>query len=142
MKTWITEQKQTKNLPIVDQVVMFSLSKPFRLSTRYHKPLVYMYKVVLIKSLYYYSISVLMPGGPLQKLDRSYWLSSVYRTEELPNEKGNKYKQKLDAHLLNEITSIRDRPLEIYGGGEGGGGFLAAGIFFVIKFLVWTFFRP
>ena len=51
---------------------MFSLSEPSRLPMRYHKPLVYTYKVVLIELLYYYSISVLMPGGRLQKLDRSY----------------------------------------------------------------------
>ena len=75
---------------------------------RYHKPLVYTYKVVLIELLYYYSISALMPGGLLQKIDRSYWLLSG----ELPNKKGNKYKEQLDAHLLNEITSIRDGPLE------------------------------
>ena len=65
---------------------MFSLSKPSRLSTRYHKPLVYTYKVVLIELLYYYSISALIPGGLLQKID----------------------KEQLDAHLLNEITCIRD----------------------------------
>lgn len=75
MKTWINEQKQItkqkkKNLRIVDQFVIFSLSKPFRLSTRYHKPLVYTFKVVLIDELlYYYNISALMPGGLLQKLD-------------------------------------------------------------------------
>ena len=84
-----------------------------------------------------------MPGGLLQKLDRSYWLSSVYSTGELPNEKGNKYKEQLDAHLLNEITSIRDGPLEkLWGGGGGKGLFELQQFFFVIKFLVWIFLRP
>ena len=122
MKTWINEQKQTnkqaKDRRMLHKFVMFSLSKPSRLSTRHHKPLVYTYKVVLIELLYYYSISALMPGGLLQKIDRSYWLLCG----ELPKEKGNKYKEQLDAHLLNEITCIRDWPLEKLEGGGGGGG--------------------
>ena len=132
--------KQAKNRRILDKFVMFSLSKPSRLSTRYHKPLVYTYKVVLIELLYYYSISALMPGGLLQKIDRSYWLLSG----ELPKEKGNKYKEQLDAHLLNEITCTRDWPLEKLWQRVGGfwGIFQPQEFFFVIKFLVWIFFRP
>ena len=125
MKTWINEQKQTnkqtnkqaKNRRILDKFVMFSLSKPSRLSTRYHKPLVYTYKVVLIELLYYYSISALMPGGLLQKID----------------------KEQLDAHLLNEITCIRDWPLEKLWR-RGGGEFSSRRNFFSLSNSLYGFF--
>ena len=38
--------------------------------------------------------------------------------------------------------TLRDRPLEKLWGGGGGGIFEVQEFFFVIKFLVWIFFRP
>ena len=45
--------------------------------------------------------------------------------------------------LVHPRALLRDGPLEkLLEEGEGEGNFRAAGIFFVIKFLVWIFFRP
>ena len=50
-------------------------------------------------------------------------------------------KERLRARLTFEtMKQLRDGPLEKLWGGEGN--FRDAGIFFVIKFLVWIFFRP
>ena len=50
----------------------------------------------------------------------------------------------VEPHLIKayiaHLEDLRDGPLENLWGGEGN--FRAAGIFFVIKFLEWIFFRP
>ena len=59
--------------------------------------------------------------------------------ESCQTKKGNKYKEQLDAHLLNEITSIRDGPLEKLWGG-GGGEFWRPRNFFLLANSLYEFF--